>query len=111
MAVLLEQPTTTPLPTPRRRHWGRFSVGEALAWLLLVGLSILFLVPFFWMLSTSLKDFSDLAGANWIPNPIVWDNYAKAFSFGMWGRWTVNTVIITVVSWLLSVVLPDGDDD
>jgi multiple sugar transport system permease protein len=98
MAVLLEQPTTTPLPKPRRRPWGRLSLGESLAWLLLVALSILFLVPFLWMLSTSLKDFSDLASSSWIPNPIVWDNYAKAFSFGMWWRWTLNTVIITVVS-------------
>jgi ABC-type glycerol-3-phosphate transport system permease component len=98
MAVLLDQPVTTPQPQPRRRPWRRFSLGESVAWLLLVGLSILFLVPFLWMLSTSLKDFSDLASSNWIPNPVVWDNYIKAFSFGMWWRWTVNTIIITVVS-------------
>jgi ABC-type glycerol-3-phosphate transport system permease component len=97
MATVLEQPAAAPLPT-RRRPWKSLSLGQSLAWLLLVGLSILFLVPFAWMLSTSLKDFNDLAGSNWVPNPIVWDNYIKAFSFGMWGRWAANTVIITVVS-------------
>jgi len=56
------------------------------------------------MLSTSLKAPSDLFGENWIPQPIAWENYVDAFSFGMWGRWAVNTVIITVVS-MFGVVL------
>ncbi len=28
----------------------------------------------------------------------MWQNYREAFSFGMWGRWALNTVIITAVS-------------
>jgi ABC-type glycerol-3-phosphate transport system permease component len=50
------------------------------------------------MLSTSLKDFRELFGPNWIPHRLAWENYRQAFSFGMWGRWTLNTVTITAVS-------------
>ncbi|WP_025745933.1 carbohydrate ABC transporter permease [Kallotenue papyrolyticum] len=76
----------------------RLTPGKLLAWLTLVTLSILFLIPFFWMLSTSLKDFNELFSPNWIPERLMWENYRTAFSFGMWGRWWRNTIIITVVS-------------
>ena len=72
--------------------------GKIAAFLVLALMAFLFVVPFVWMLSTSLKDFDDLAGTNWIPKKITWDNYAKAFSFGYWGTWAMNSVIITVLS-------------
>ncbi|MDQ4077998.1 MAG: carbohydrate ABC transporter permease [Chloroflexota bacterium] len=85
-------------PRRERRFKFEFSLGHSLAWLVLVGLAILWIVPFLWMISTSLKTPQDLFGANWIPTPIAWENYIDAFSFGMWGRWTLNTVIITLIS-------------
>ena len=51
-----------------------------------------------WMLSTSLKDFRELFNSSWIPENIMWSNYREAFGFGMWPRWTANTIIITGVS-------------
>jgi ABC-type glycerol-3-phosphate transport system permease component len=105
MVTALEQqaPILTPDETtaervqvpPKRRL---SSPGEIIAWVILVVLSFLFIVPFLWMLSTSLKDFNDLAGFRWIPTRITWENYVKAFSFGEWGQWAINTIIITVLS-------------
>jgi multiple sugar transport system permease protein len=66
--------------------------------LLLLGISILFIIPLLWMISTSLKEAQDLVGARWIPTRLAWENYVDAFSFGMWPQWTLNTVIITVLS-------------
>jgi ABC-type glycerol-3-phosphate transport system permease component len=63
-----------------------------------VGVTILFVVPVLWMISTSLKTSEDLANPSWIPQPLAWDNYREAFSFGQWGQWTFNSVIITSVS-------------
>jgi ABC-type glycerol-3-phosphate transport system permease component len=98
MAVVVEQ-TPRPDALPKqRRPFRNFSFGALLAWLLLFGLSILFLVPFFWMLSTSLKDVRDLFDPSWIPQRLAWENYRDAFSFGLWRQWTTNTVIITAVS-------------
>jgi ABC-type glycerol-3-phosphate transport system permease component len=73
-------------------------VGKIIVLLLLLGIAFLFLVPLFWMISTSLKDPIELANKNWIPEHVAWENYAQAFSFGMWGRWALNTIIITIVS-------------
>ncbi len=108
MAVTVEQPLpmSNPLEEGTTEHKAYKaprlsslrSPAHMAAWLVLVLMSILFIVPFLWMISTSLKDFSDLANSNWIPNPVTWDNYAKAFSFGNWPRWALNTVIITVVA-------------
>lgn len=85
----------------RRPDWQRlriFRMGplEWLAWLVLTGLAALFLVPLLWMISTSFKDFYELQGTVWIPERLHWQNYVDAFSFGMWGRWALNTVILTV---------------
>lgn len=99
MAVVVEQtPRADALRQDTGRRWRRLSIGEMLALLLLIGLSFLFLVPFFWMLSTSLKDVRDLFDSSWIPSRLAWENYRDAFSFGLWRRWTINTVIITAVA-------------
>jgi multiple sugar transport system permease protein len=90
---------TRTAPTRKPMDFGKFA-----AFVVLALMSFLFIVPFVWMLSTSLKDFDDLVGTNWIPKNITWDNYAKAFSFGMWGTWAFNSVVITALS-LLGTVL------
>jgi len=95
-AVNQRPAATTALKEPKRRF--RMSPGSMLAWLFLFGLSVLFLVPFAWMLSTSLKPLNELGSTNWIPENIAWNNYRDTFSFGQWGRWTVNTVVITFIS-------------
>jgi multiple sugar transport system permease protein len=82
----------------QRRRRIHFSLGRTLAWLTLAALAVLWITPLLWMLSTSLKTPQDLFGVRWIPDPIAWYNYIDAFSFGMWDRWWMNTIIITVVS-------------
>jgi ABC-type glycerol-3-phosphate transport system permease component len=82
--------------TPRFQFL-RLSLGQWLAWLLLISIAALFVIPLLWMLSTSLKAPSDLFGVRWIPSRLAWENYVEAFSFGMWIRWTMNSMIITVI--------------
>jgi multiple sugar transport system permease protein len=79
----------------KRSYW---SLGKVISLLLLLGISILFIIPLLWMISTSLKEAQDLVGTRWIPTRLAWENYVDAFSFGMWPQWTLNTVIITVLS-------------
>jgi ABC-type glycerol-3-phosphate transport system permease component len=76
----------------------RMSFIEWLVWLLLVGIAALFLVPLLWMISTSLKSPFELMRPNWFPSEPAWGNYLDAFSFGMWGRWAINSLIITVAA-------------
>lgn len=98
MAIAVEQRPRTARFTRTGGPRPRMTVWRFLAWLLLIGLSILFITPFLWMFSTSLKDFRDLYDPSWIPSYLAWENYSMAFSFGMWTRWTVNTITITAIS-------------
>jgi ABC-type glycerol-3-phosphate transport system permease component len=101
MAIAADQPvpidTARPQQQPAERP-RRMTIGTILAFLVLCGLSVLFIVPFLWMLSTSLKDVRELYDTSWIPQRLAWENYTDAFSFGSWRRWTLNTIIITAVS-------------
>jgi multiple sugar transport system permease protein len=90
---------TRPMDAGRLSNFFKgWTTGRLVAFLLLIAVSVLFIVPFLWMVSTSLKEPSDLAGMNWIPQRFAWENFRDAFSFGMWPQWTSNTLIITIVS-------------
>lgn len=60
--------------------------------------SIFILLPFFWMISTSLKEKIDIYKfpPEWIPDPVMWSNYTKALSIYPFPLYTMNTFIIVV---------------
>lgn len=66
--------------------------------LLLVG-SFMALLPFFWMVITSLKSPEDMftMPPEWIPNPITFDAYERLFSLIPFARQFFNTLFVTVV--------------
>jgi multiple sugar transport system permease protein len=70
-------------------------VRSLLTYLLLAAGAIVFVVPFLWMLSTSLKDESQVFvfPPQWIPSPVRWGNYADAVTVLPFGRFFVNSVI------------------
>lgn len=107
MAELIEQTTKiNPLaetrPTDHRVFFKH--PGKIVVFIILAGISILFLIPLVWMLSTSLKEPFDLIGFRWIPTRFAWENYVDAFGFGMWARWFTNTAIITVIGMIGMVI-------
>jgi ABC-type glycerol-3-phosphate transport system permease component len=59
---------------------------------------ILILFPFVWMISTSLKEKIDIykSPPEWIPDPILWSNYAKALTIYPFPLYTLNSMIIVV---------------
>ena len=63
---------------------------------LAVGMVIVIL-PFLWMVSTSLKTPADIfkIPTVWLPNPIVWANYPNAMTILPFGRFILNTAKIT----------------
>lgn len=80
---------------------------EAVMHVLLLAGGITFLFPFFWLVTTSLKapgkEFA--FPPEWIPNPIVWQNYPETL-FGVlpFDQFFVNTFIISFLS-LVGTVL------
>jgi multiple sugar transport system permease protein len=101
MATTLEKPLDTAYHKPLFRH---FTIGKLLVWILLAAMAILFLIPFVWMLSTSLKTPQELQGYNWIPQTMAFENYQQAFSYGQWTNWFSNSIIITVLT-MIGMVL------
>lgn len=64
----------------------------------LLGLGLLFALPFVWSLSTSLKPLADLFAVtpNLIPSEWRWENYADVFETVPFGRFYLNTVLVTL---------------
>jgi raffinose/stachyose/melibiose transport system permease protein len=71
-----------------------------IAALFLVGIAVLWIFPFLWMLSASLKDNMEMftGGLRLWPEKFVWDNYARAWNDAHFGRYLLNTVVVTVIT-------------
>ena len=81
-----------------------FSVG-AIYCILLLG-AVLIFFPFAWTISTSLKTEQQTLEypPTWVPDPVQWENYPDALTARPFGRYYVNTTIITVLSVIGQVV-------
>jgi multiple sugar transport system permease protein len=69
---------------------------------LLAGVSVLFIYPFLWLVSASLKSRSDVFNNVLIPHPFVFHNYAKIWSVAPFLRWFGNSMYITILAALLA---------
>ena len=72
-------------------------------WLILAllwGVALLFLIPFLWMLSSSLKPNYQIfeVPPRWIPNPPRWENYVEALTILPFPLYIRNTAIITLLT-------------
>jgi multiple sugar transport system permease protein len=76
------------------------AVGQAVTYLLLIAGSVLFVVPFLWMVRTSLMAVENvfLYPPQVIPNPIVWQNYAEMWQTGPILSWIRNSLTVTLTS-------------
>jgi len=56
------------------------------------------IVPFVWMISTSFKSLNDVFvfPPQWIPSPAHWENYPQLFQLFNFGRYYLNSIIVTV---------------
>jgi len=81
-------------------------VRRTIAHACLIAASLFFMVPFIWMVSTSLKPQTQIFAfpPEWIPHPFQWRNYIDAMSYIPFFTYLENTLLITVFS-TLGVVL------
>lgn len=95
------QAQTRTAPSREEEHLG---IDQVIITLALIALSILFCLPFLWLVLTSLKPSNEVFAGNWIPSRWVWSNYADVFKQAPVWRWLLNTLIICTLA-VVSVVL------
>jgi multiple sugar transport system permease protein len=80
---------------------------HALSHVVLAAGAVAMLLPFVWMVSTSLKPPDQLftVPPTWIPRPLQFDTYAKAMSAGNFGRYAFNSLLLAVANMLTNVML------
>lgn len=81
------------------------SLGKILTYTLLIGLSILMLLPFFWMLSASLKLDKDVFTfpIQWVPQDPQWSNYKTIWTKIPFLTFFYNTTKLTVIITILQL--------
>lgn len=90
--------------SPGGRRWDSLIVRFIIYALLLAGVAVV-MIPFLWMISTSLKSSSDLFvfPPEWIPNPIRWNNYPDAWNALPFNRFLINTLFMTILAMLAEI--------
>lgn len=78
--------------------------GQLLA---LAGLTLFCLFPFAWIVCTALKDLSEtfLIPPSWWPRHPTLENFVKIWTIQSFGRYFLNSLIVSGVTTLLSIVL------
>ena len=82
------------LPSRRRRR----KVGQVLAWIGLAIFGIVFIYPFIWLVSASLKPRGEVFDNRLIPETFTFDNYIAVWQEAPLGLWLMNTAIVTVLA-------------
>jgi len=83
----------------RRWGWARL-VLTALRVAVLLALSAIFALPFFWLLTSAVKTQADLFASPpvWIPSTLAWDNFGNALNFFPFFQDLTNTTIVCMGS-------------
>jgi multiple sugar transport system permease protein len=93
-------------PRPRRPRRATPVVGRALGYTLMIVAAAAILLPFFWMVVSSLKTNNQVftVPIQWFPDPVVWQNYVDIWERSDMTTWLKNTLILSVSVTVLQVV-------
>jgi len=90
---------------PRAPRSARRRIGRLVGYVALVIAAVGVLLPFFWMLMSSLKTNNEVftIPVQWIPKTFVWQNYVEIWQKSDVTTWLKNTMILSVVVTFLQV--------
>src|SRR5690606_39264568 len=88
----------SPFKMQRRVGWWLGAAVLALA-------AFVWIYPFLWMASASLKTSGEIfsGGLGLIPEVLKWENYSRAWDDGNFKTYLLNTVIVTVATVIIVV--------
>jgi multiple sugar transport system permease protein len=95
--------TQSPQPVAAARRPARSMrqgqrIQRVIIYALLIGLSVLFILPFMWMISTSLKQQQDVFTypPSFFPNSFEWRNYIAGWTILPFTTFLINSLIVTI---------------
>lgn len=75
------------------RGWSRVAIAVAL-----VALAVVFLLPFLWLVSASLRPQGETFSPQLLPTAFEWRNYVEVFQASQFGRWLFNSLLVGVLA-------------
>ncbi|BDR55202.1 hypothetical protein KIMH_13130 [Bombiscardovia apis] len=80
-------------------------VGTIIGYLAMVVVSAFVLLPFFWMVMSSLKPNNEVYAIplRWFPSVWHWENYANIWTHSDMTTWLLNTIFFAVIVTILQV--------
>jgi multiple sugar transport system permease protein len=86
---------------------GRVGCFSLVAYTLLIAWAILSLMPLFWMTSISVTRVVTLLKMPpaLLPDPLTFENYQRLFAGGLFPRWLLNSLIVTITNTVLSLFI------
>ncbi|HMN27888.1 MAG TPA: carbohydrate ABC transporter permease [Caldilineaceae bacterium] len=95
-------PDSEPVIQRSRRGQFRKTAAGLLPYLLLTVIAVLYILPFLWLIVTSLKPMNQIFSdpIRWLPDPIRWENYTEALTSPAFPFWLLlrNTLFYAVLS-------------
>ncbi len=65
---------------------------------LLLFFTVLFIYPFVWLISASLKPGAEVFSDELLSDPIRWDNYSRLFQTTQMAQWTINSTLVAFLA-------------
>ena len=83
------------------------SIINVIKYIVLTLFAIITLFPFYWMIASSLKSNFEVIQTppSMFPKQLLWDNYRKAFEMAPFARYFLNTIIVTILSIIFTVLI------
>lgn len=76
----------------------KINSGRLILYIILILGAIVAILPFFWMVSTSLMTLGETINRQWLPKVPQFENYSEAWTGARFAKYFVNSVIITFVT-------------
>jgi multiple sugar transport system permease protein len=93
----IAEPVAVRGSTPESREF-RKRLSQVLFIILLIGCTIIFLTPFLWLVSASLKVRSEVFNSEWLPDPVAWENYISVWEATNMLKWLQNSLIVGLLA-------------
>ena len=84
----------------------RKAIYKLFLWIVTILVSLIFLVPLYWILISSLTDPNELFSSpiNYFPSNLTFNNYIRLFVNLNIGQKTINTLIISAAAIVISTI-------